>query len=50
MFANSFFQTIPADKQISILSDIENQLHPKLYKNGTWFADYKRIRAIAIKE
>ncbi len=50
MFANSFFQTIPADKQISILSDIENQLRPKLYKNGTWFADYKRIRAIAIKE
>ncbi|MBD0300804.1 MAG: SAM-dependent methyltransferase, partial [Tolypothrix sp. T3-bin4] len=50
MFANSFLQTIPADKQISILSDIENQLRPNLYKNGAWFADYKRIRAIAIKE
>lgn len=50
MFAHSFFQTIPAERQVSILSDIENQLRPNLYKNNTWFVDYKRIRVIAIKE
>lgn len=50
IFANSFFQTVPIDKQISIISDIENQLRPNLYKNDVWFADYKRIRLIAIKE
>lgn len=49
MFANSFFQAIPADKQTSILAEIENQLRP-MYQNGTWFADYKRIRVIAIKD
>jgi hypothetical protein len=28
MFANSFFQALPADKQADILADIENQLRP----------------------
>lgn len=49
MFADSFFQAIPVDKQTSILSDIENQLRPTFYRNSTWFADYRRIRVIAIK-
>ena len=35
---------------MSILADIENELHPKLYHNGKWFADYRRIRVIAIKD
>ncbi len=49
MFADSFFQVIPVDKQTSILSDIENQLRPTSYQNSTWFADYRRIRVTAIK-
>ena len=49
MFANNFFQPLPADKQIDILADIENQLRPQLYQDGTWFADYKRIRVMAVK-
>jgi trans-aconitate methyltransferase len=49
MFANSFFNELSLDAQMSILTDIENQLRPTLYKNGTWFADYKRIRVIAMK-
>ncbi|NMG08535.1 class I SAM-dependent methyltransferase [Brasilonema sp. UFV-L1] len=49
MFANSFFNGLPTTVQISTLADIENQLRPTLYKNDTWFADYKRIRVIAIK-
>ena len=50
MFGNSFFQAIPVDKQMSILADIEKQLHPILYHNGKWFADYRRIRVVAIKD
>jgi trans-aconitate methyltransferase len=49
MFANSFFNGLSVDTHMSTLTDIENQLRPTLYKNGTWFADYKRIRVIAIK-
>ena len=49
MFANSFFQEISADKQTSILADIEEQLRPTFYQNNTWKADYRRIRVVAIK-
>ncbi|MBW4633878.1 MAG: methyltransferase domain-containing protein [Iphinoe sp. HA4291-MV1] len=49
MFANSFFNGLSTEVQTSILADIKNQLRPVLYKNDTWFADYKRIRVIAIK-
>lgn len=49
MFANSFFQALPAEEQMNIVTEIENQLRPQLYQGGTWFADYKRIRVMAIK-
>ncbi|MBW4637604.1 MAG: class I SAM-dependent methyltransferase [Gloeocapsa sp. UFS-A4-WI-NPMV-4B04] len=49
MFADSFLNTFPIEQQMTIVSDIEKQLYPTLYKNGIWFADYKRLRVIAIK-
>ena len=49
MFAGEFFQGIPASEQIHIMNDIESRLRPKLFKNGTWIADYKRIRIVANK-
>lgn len=50
MFANSLMQAIPVNQRISVIQNIENQLRPKLYRDGTWFADYKRIRVVATKE
>lgn len=50
MFANSILQAIPATKRSSFIQQIENQLRPELYRDGTWFADYKRIRIVASKE
>jgi trans-aconitate 2-methyltransferase len=49
MFANTFMQAIPANQRLSLIQDIENQLRPELYRDGTWFADYKRIRVVAWK-
>ncbi|HEY9819285.1 MAG TPA: class I SAM-dependent methyltransferase, partial [Candidatus Sericytochromatia bacterium] len=49
MFANSLLQQIPENKRQDIIQDIENQLQPELYQDGTWFVDYKRIRVIAWK-
>jgi len=45
-----YFQAIPVDQQMSTLADIEKQLHRTLHHNGKWFADYRRIRVIAIKD
>lgn len=49
MFGNNFLAVLPDDQQNEILAEIEKQLRPDLYQNGTWFADYKRIRVIAKK-
>lgn len=49
MFAGSFFQGIPVSQQIQIIADVETRLRSQLFKNGTWTADYKRIRVIATK-
>jgi trans-aconitate 2-methyltransferase len=49
MFASCFFQNIPAEQQEKILKRIEKKLHSKLCQNGSWIADYKRIRIKAVK-
>lgn len=49
MFGNSFLNGYIEETQANILADIEKRLRSSLYQNGTWFADYKRIRVIAIK-
>ncbi len=49
MFANSLLQQIPENKRQDIIQDIENQLRPERYQDGTWWVDYKRIRVVAWK-
>ncbi|MBS4195959.1 class I SAM-dependent methyltransferase [Lederbergia citri] len=50
MFANDMFEGIPRDKKDLIITIVENNLRDILYHNGTWIADYKRIRVMGIKE
>lgn len=50
MFGNSFLSDIPSAQQVDVFREVEHQLQPKLYRDGRWFADYKRIRVIAMKE
>lgn len=49
MFAGNFFLGIPPSQQLNIITDIETRLRPQLFKNGSWIADYKRIRIVATK-
>lgn len=50
MFRNSVLAAFSEDTQAKILANVVEQLRPTLYKNGTWFADYRRLRIVAIKE
>jgi SAM-dependent methyltransferase len=50
MFASNMLDAIPAEKRSSVVSNAEDQLRPRLYRDGVWSADYKRIRVRAIKE
>lgn len=50
MFGGHFFGIMPIDEVDTIISKVENQLKKAIYKDGSWIADYKRIRVIGIKE
>ena len=50
MFAGSIIEDIKSDRSQKIIAAIEKKLSPNLWKDYTWFADYKRIRIIAKKK
>ena len=49
MFAKPFFDRISAEDAAEIRKEVQRRLTDRLFKNGKWFADYKRIRIIAFK-
>ena len=49
MFAGMYFEGIPASERESLESAIESRLRPALYKDGAWWADYRRLRVEAVK-
>ncbi len=50
MFANPFFKGIPEEKISAIVRAIEQESRPFLYRDNTWFADYRRLRIVALKK
>jgi trans-aconitate methyltransferase len=49
MFGPAFFGAIPQERQEKVLSEITDMLEPAYNKDGQWFADYVRLRFIAVK-
>lgn len=49
MFALPFFEGVEAEKVKTIIAEVEQKVKPTLFKEGKWFADYKRIRVVAQK-
>ncbi|WP_013324775.1 class I SAM-dependent methyltransferase [Gloeothece verrucosa] len=49
MFGKSWLLIVPEPERAEILQQVEAQLKTKLYRDQTWFADYKRLRIVAIK-
>ena len=50
MFAESFFKDVSYNHIEEIKNEVQKKVKEKCLKNGKWFADYKRIRIVAIKE
>lgn len=50
MFGAQFLEGIPEDEKEQILAEITKKLEPFYNDNGQWYADYKRLRFIAIKK
>ena len=49
MFGSSFLTGIDEIEIEEILNEVQNTLEPTHFRNGSWYADYKRLRIIAIK-
>lgn len=49
MFASAFFEGMSTEQKIQVIHNVEEILKPTLYQDGTWTADYRRIRIVAIK-
>lgn len=50
MFGEGFFKTIDPVVVNEILEEVQENLKPALFRTGSWYADYKRLRVIAIKQ
>ncbi|MDB5137006.1 MAG: class SAM-dependent methyltransferase [Mucilaginibacter sp.] len=50
MFGSSIFKGVPATELPQVLNEITDLLQPTNEVDGQWYADYKRLRFIAIKE
>jgi trans-aconitate methyltransferase len=48
MFSNSVFADLTLEMQHQMIQSIEAQTRSTLYQNGTWIADYRRLRLVAV--
>ena len=49
MFGSAFLKGIDEAVVNDILNEVQDALHPLLFRDNDWYADYKRLRIIAIK-
>jgi trans-aconitate methyltransferase len=49
-FADNILDSLPTAKREPVIAEVERQLKPQLFRDGSWFADYRRIRVVAYKQ
>lgn len=49
MFCKPFMEDVKTADVDVIMNEVKEKLKPELYRNGNWFADYKRIRITAFR-
>ena len=49
-FADNVIRDLPDKKREAVIAEIERELRPTLFRDGSWFADYRRLRIAASKE
>jgi len=47
MFAGVWFEDVPEQAREIIVAEIESRLRASLFCDGTWWADYRRLRIVA---
>lgn len=49
-FTSNFLARLTPAQRPEFFKQVEAELRPTLFRDGTWFADYRRIRIVAIRE
>ena len=49
MFRGSLISEIPVWDRERVLSEVEAKLRQELFREGSWWADYRRLRIVAVK-
>lgn len=49
MFAGPYFESLSPERREAAYTDVENRLREQLWCNGAWWADYKRLRVVAMR-
>ena len=49
MFARGRLDAFPPDRHEEFLSAVEEETRPVLFREGGWFADYRRLRIVAVR-
>jgi hypothetical protein len=50
MFGGAFLEGVDANAKDAILEEVQETLKQTQFRNQKWYADYKRLRVVAIKE
>lgn len=49
-FADNVIEPLAENKREAVIAEVELKLRPLLFRDGSWFADYRRIRVVARRE
>jgi trans-aconitate methyltransferase len=49
MFGSYYSAKLTPEKRESFLRRVEELLHPELFRDGQWMADYRRLRLVAVR-
>jgi trans-aconitate methyltransferase len=49
MFKGELFRDLELDLKDRILNRVEDRLRSTLFRDGSWYADYRRLRIVAVK-
>jgi trans-aconitate 2-methyltransferase len=45
-----YFEPLAPEHRERALQETVESLRPALFRNGQWFADYRRLRIVAVKD
>lgn len=49
MFRRAGLDSVPVERQEEFLRAVEEAARPTLFRDGGWFADYRRLRVVAVR-